>query len=243
MAMSEATPPALYLVPSLLGGKDPRAVLPEHTLSTMRNLRHFVVENAKSARAFLKLVGMPLALQELELRELNEHTAAADVTELLGPLVGGKPLGLISEAGCPAVADPGAPLIAAAHAKGLRVVPLVGPSSILLGLMASGLNGQAFHFHGYLPAKREARAEALRRLDEAAWRTGATQGFIETPYRNLAILEAIVTSCRKESYLCVAADLSLPTETVRTQTVAQWAHQAFAEYDRRPAVYFLGRRP
>lgn len=235
------TSPALYLIPCLLGGDDAAAALPPRTIAIARGLRHFVVENAKSARAFLKRLDMPLPLPELHLRELNEHTAPGRINDLLTPLTEGHSLGLISEAGCPAVADPGAHLVAAAHAAGWCVVPLVGPSAILLGLMASGLNGQSFSFHGYLPAKREPRLAALRRLDEAAWRTGATQGFIETPYRNLAMMAAIGEACRRETLVGVAADLSLPTEMVRTQSVAQWAAANLAALDRRPAVFFLGR--
>ncbi|CAG1009115.1 MAG: SAM-dependent methyltransferase [Burkholderiales bacterium] len=235
------TSPSLYLIPCLLGGDDVGAALPPRTIETTRSLRHFVVENAKSARAFLKRLDMPLPLAELYLRELNEHTAPDCIADLLAPLTEGHSLGLISEAGCPAVADPGAQLVAAAHAAGWHVAPLVGPSAILLGLMASGLNGQSFSFHGYLPAKPEPRLAALRRLDEAAWRTGATQGFIETPYRNLAMMAAIGEACRRETRVSVAADLSLPTEMVRTQSVAQWAAANIAALDRRPAVFFLGR--
>lgn len=239
--MNTATSPALFLIPSLLGGEEVATVLPAHTIEVTRGLRHFVVENAKSARAFLKQIGMPCPLAELSLSELNEHTPRASITALLTPLTRGQGLGLISEAGCPAVADPGANLIAAAHASGWHVVPLVGPSAILLGLMASGLNGQAFAFHGYLPAKREARLDALRRLDEDAWRSGITQGFIETPYRSLVMIETIVRACRKDSLLCVACDLTLPTEMVLTLSVSQWRNRDVAPLDRRPAVFFLGR--
>jgi 16S rRNA (cytidine1402-2'-O)-methyltransferase len=234
-------PGALYLIPTLLGGTDPTAVLPPRTLALTRELRRFVVENAKSARAFLKLVEMPLPLAELDLQELNEHTPEAAIAGLLAPALAGEPLGLLSEAGCPAVADPGARLIAIAHTRGLAVVPMVGPSSILLGLMASGLNGQAFVFHGYLPTKPPERIAALRRVEEAAWKNGATQGFIETPYRNVALLEALCATCRKETLLCVAADLTLDSESVRTKTIGAWTRESLTNYAKRPAIFFLGQ--
>ncbi len=231
----------IYLIPCDLGGEDLAAVLPESTLAQTRALRHFVVENAKAARGFLKRVGMPVALAELELKELSEHTPPAEIPALLEPALAGRAIGLISEAGCPAVADPGALLIAAAHAAELQVVPLVGPSSILLGLMASGLNGQSFVFHGYLPAKPAERNLALRAIDETAWKSGATQGFIETPYRNLAMIEALCANCRPQTQLCVAVDLTLATESIRSQPITAWKKANCSEYAKRPAVFFLGR--
>ena len=165
----------LYLVPNLLGIVPPEAVLPAHTIGVARGLRHFVAENAKAARAFLKTIGTSTAIQSISIEELNERSVAAQVESLLAPALAGYDLGLLSDAGCPAVADPGAKLVAAAHQSGIRVVPLVGPSSILLALMASGMNGQGFAFHGYLPAKSEPRIAALRRLDAAFYRNAVPQ--------------------------------------------------------------------
>ncbi len=239
--MAAAAPAPLYLIPTTLGGENLDSVLPLGTLTQIRLVRHFVVENARSARAFLKRVGMPLPLVELDVQEMNEHTPRGEIPRLLAPALNGSPLGLISEAGCPAIADPGALLVAAAHLQGLRVVPLVGPSAILMGLMASGLNGQSFVFHGYLPVKPQERIEALRRLDDAAWKTGATQVFIETPYRNVALLEALGAACRPQTQLCVAADLTLPSESICSLPVNAWKHRDCGAYAKRPAIFLLGR--
>jgi 16S rRNA (cytidine1402-2'-O)-methyltransferase len=230
----------LFLVPNLLGAVPPRNVLPAATLDAARSLRHFVAENAKVERAFLKTIEIPVAIQSLSIAELNEHTPDRAIDDLLGPALAGNDVGLLSDAGCPAVADPGAKLVAAAHRRGIRVRPLVGPSSVLLALMASGLNGQGFAFHGYLPVKSESRAAALRRLEASARQTGATQIFIETPYRNVAMLRAIVENCGKELRLVVAADLTLETEEVVALSVADWSARDPARYQDRPAIFLLG---
>ena len=230
-------PGTLYLIPVDLGGDDPRTALPPSTLVVLSGLRRFVVENAKSARRFLKSAGYPHPLREAAMATLDEHTAAAELPALLAPLLAGEDCGLLSEAGCPAVADPGAGLVRLAHARGVRVAPLIGPSAVLLALMASGLNGQRFEFHGYLPVAAGERARRLRALEDAA--AHATQVFIETPYRNGAILEAVLEHCRGETLLCVAADLTLPSETIETRPVAEWKKKRPA-LDRRPAVFLLG---
>jgi 16S rRNA (cytidine1402-2'-O)-methyltransferase len=224
--------PALYLVPAPLGG--PAAeVLPTAALDTVRTLRDFAVENAKSARAFLGTLGMPCAIRELSIQEITGDAAA-----LLAPLRAGRPLGVLSEAGCPAVADPGAALVAAAHAEGFRVIPLVGPSALLLALMASGLEGQRFAFCGYLPRDKQAREERIRALERRSRAGRETQIFIETPYRNEALLQALLECCDPASRLCVAADLTLPSEEITTRTVAQW-RRTRAAIGRRPAVFLL----
>jgi 16S rRNA (cytidine1402-2'-O)-methyltransferase len=211
-------------------------LLPEATRDVARGLRTFIVENAKSARRFLQAIGHPLPLREIEMHVLNEHTS--DVEPLLRLLVSGADCGLMSEAGCPAVADPGAALVRRAHAESIAVVPLVGPSSILLALMASGLDGQHFVFHGYLPADSAGRA---RRLEEIEAQAGsATQIFIETPYRNAALLRSILDGCRGDTLLCIAVDLTLPTASVATRAIAEWKKKP-PDLNRRPAVFLLAR--
>jgi len=212
----------LYLLPNLLGAVDPGSVLPARTIAVARRLRHFVVETPKAARAFVKSLPSDHALQDIAFAELNEHTPPQDVAALLAPALAGEDLALVSDAGCPGVADPGAPLVRAAHLAGIRVVPLVGPSALLLGLMASGMNGQDFAFHGYLPVRADARAAALRVLDGAVARTGATQLFIETPYRNDAVVDAVLAACRPRTRFCVAADLTLGSEQIVSRTIEQW---------------------
>jgi 16S rRNA (cytidine1402-2'-O)-methyltransferase len=224
--------PILYLIPAPLGGAATEA-LTVAGARTVRALRDFVVENAKSARAFLAELGMPCAMRELNILEIGE-----DPAPLLEPLRAGRALGVISEAGCPAVADPGAGLVAAAHRAGYRVVPLVGPSSLMLALMASGLEGQRFAFCGYLPREKQARAERIRALERRSRAERETQIFIETPYRNEALLAALLECCDPATRLCIAADLTLPTEDIATRVVAQWRRRP-ASIGRRPAVFLL----
>lgn len=216
----------LYLIPVPLGPVNPEACLPADTLAVARRLEYFVVERAKTARAHLKVMGHPLPLQSLHLAELNEHTPAGEIGALLAPLQAGHDLGLLSEAGCPAVADPGAALVMAAHRAGIPVVPLIGPSSILLALMASGLGGQRFAFHGYLPAKEPERGQKIRELEKAARRDRATQLFIETPYRSAALLDALVDALAPDTRVSVGADLSLPSQFVRTLAARSWRGQS-----------------
>jgi len=224
--------PALYLVPVPLGGRAAEA-LSTAAAQTVRSLRDFAVENAKSARAFLGALGMPCAIRELRIQEI-----AGDAAALLAPLRAGRSLGVLAEAGCPAVADPGAALVAAAHAEGFRVIPLVGPSAVTLALMASGLEGQRFAFCGYLPRDKQARADRIRALERRSRAENETQIFIETPYRNEALLTALLESCDAATRLCVAVDLTLPTEEITTRDVAQW-RRLQASIGRRPAVFLL----
>lgn len=229
----------LYLIPVPLGPSHPVDSLPPGVLTTVRPLKHFIVEQAKSARAFLKAAGTESALQELSLVELNEHTRSSDLHALLAPLRAGQDVGLLSEAGCPAVADPGADLVALAQRENIRVVPLIGPSSLLLSLMASGLNGQRFAFHGYLPAKDNDRRKTLGELEQESQKRHQTQLFIETPYRNQAMFDAILQTCRPSTRLCVATELTQPGESVRTLSIAQWKKETPPDLERRPTVFLL----
>jgi len=232
-------PGRLVLLPAMLADVDASCVLPEATLIAARSITHFVVENAKPARAFLKSAGHPGPLQSLAIVELGDQPSPARCSELLAPVRAGHDLGLMSDAGCPGIADPGALLVAAAHREGFTVVPLVGPSSLLLALMASGLNGQGFAFHGYLPVKPEPRAEALRRLEAQSLRSGHAQMFIETPYRNEAMLASVLANCRPETRVCIAADLTGPDESIATHTVLEWRRCDGSRYARRPAIFIL----
>jgi 16S rRNA (cytidine1402-2'-O)-methyltransferase len=220
----------LYAIPTPLGGAPGDALAPS-ALQTVATLKDFAVENAKSARAFLGEIGM-------QVRDLNIMEIGEDAKGLLEPLRAGRPLGLLSEAGCPAIADPGAALVEAAHREGFRVVPLVGPSSIALALMASGLEGQRFAFCGYLPREPLKRKMRIKELENRSLREHETEIFIETPYRNDVLLEALRESCRDATRLCVAADLTLPTESITLKTIAQWRRER-APIGRRPAVFLL----
>ena len=228
----------LYLIPSLLGPEGLPAAMPPQVLDTIRALTHFVAESAKSARQFLKQVGMPRPLAQLAIAELSEHTRTERIPELLVPLRGGHDVGLLSEAGCPSIADPGAELVAAAHREGLRVAPLVGPSSLLLALMGCGLNGQRFCFHGYLPVQRAAREQTIRQIESESAARGATQLFIEAPYRNNQLVAALLATLRPMTRLCLAVDLMQPTEAIATRTVQSWKANV-PNLDRRPTVFLL----
>ena len=245
-------PGTLYLIPNTLGPTEaaPHAlshILPDQVQDIASKLDYFVAENAKTARAFLKLVAIdhPLArpLQEIHIAELNVNTPAQALAALLAPLLEGRDAGLVSEAGVPAVADPGADLVRLAHQHGVPVRPLVGPSSLLLAVMASGLNGQSFAFNGYLPTDAGQRTKRIQQLEQRSRSEKQTQLLIETPYRNGAMLEALVASCQPGTLVCVATDLSLPTETVRTQTAAKWKAQLAAgkapDFHKKPTVFLF----
>lgn len=229
----------LFLLPAALSeDTPPEAVVPAAVLQRIRALRRFVVEDAKTARRWLAACAHPVPMRELAMAELNEHTAAKDVAGLLAPLREGRDVGLLSEAGMPAVADPGAALVAAAHAEGIAVVPLVGPSSLLLALMASGLEGQRFRFVGYLPADSAARRAALQELERQSARHRETQLFIETPYRNDALLADVLEACKATTRLAVAADLTAPTEWIRSAAVSDWRAEP-GKIGKRPAIFLL----
>jgi 16S rRNA (cytidine1402-2'-O)-methyltransferase len=233
----------LYLIPNALGEGDAgtlATVLPASVIARTASLGYFVGENAKSTRAFLKRVGVSRPIQEIEIRELNVNTPAAEIDRLLAPIVAGADGGLVSEAGCPAVADPGALLVRRAHERGVKVVPLVGPSSILLALMASGLDGQRFAFHGYLPVDAAERAKTLRELEQRSRKGRETQIFIETPYRNRALLDALVASCAPSTLITVAVDLTLESERIATHSASNWRKQVGAfDMHKRPAIFLM----
>lgn len=229
----------LVLVPNLLGIVPPENVLPARTIVLARGLAHFVVENAKPARQFLKSLAPDVPLRAIAIAEIGAEPTPERCVELLAPTRAGQDLGLLSDAGCPGVADPGALLVAAAHREGITVVPLVGPSSILLALMASGMNGQGFAFHGYLPIAPEARVATITRIESESQRTGYAQLFIETPYRNVALVQAVVATCKPTTRLCVAADLTLDTESVESLAIRDWRRRDVARYAKRPAMFVL----
>ena len=217
---------ALYLLPVTLGATPLDRVLPQHNIEIIKEIRHFIVEDVRSARRFLRQADAQFDIDGSTFFELNKHTSPNDIAGYLAPLAQGKPMGVISEAGCPAVADPGADVVAIAQRKGLKVVPLVGPSSIILSVMASGFNGQSFAFHGYLPIKPDERARKLKQLEQRVYSEDQTQLFIETPYRNGKMIEDIIKNCRPQTKLCIAANLTCDDEFARTRTVKDWRGKA-----------------
>ncbi|WP_184226688.1 SAM-dependent methyltransferase [Paraburkholderia youngii] len=232
----------LYLIPNTLGEGDASAlelVLPAPVRARAASLHYYIGENAKTTRAFLKKVGTKRPIQEIEIRELNVNTPGGEIDKLLAPLLSGTDAGLVSEAGCPAVADPGAILVRRAHERGVKVVPLVGPSSILLALMASGLNGQTFAFHGYLPVDAAERARRLRDLEQQSRKSKQTQIFIETPYRNRALLDTLLVTCAPSTLVCVAVDLTLPSEVIASRSVADWKKKPEIDLHKRPAIFLI----
>jgi 16S rRNA (cytidine1402-2'-O)-methyltransferase len=233
---------ALFLVPNALGPCDLASVLPAEVVHVAARLDYWIGENAKSTRAFLKRVDalVPLAkpLQQIEIVELDVSTPAAALPALLAPILGGRDGGLVSEAGCPAIADPGATLVKLAHRHALDVRPLVGPSSILLALMASGLDGQRFAFNGYLPTDGRERIDAIREAEQHSARLRQTQVFIETPYRNQALFAALVEHCRPGTTICIASDLTLATQSIASRTASAW-RGAQVDLQKRPTVFLL----
>lgn len=232
----------LYLIPCPISDETtPWEVLPTANKAVLDGLDYFIVENTRTARRFLSKAGIARPIDTLEFRELNEHTAAGrEVEELVAPLLAGRSAGVISEAGVPGVADPGALAVEACHRHGIRVVPLVGPSSIILALMASGLNGQSFAFNGYLPVKPPERAQAIRRLERRAHAEGQSQIFIETPYRNAKLLEQLLQVLAPATRLTVAADITAPGEYIATRTVEEWRRCRQPEIGKRPAIFIIG---
>jgi len=231
----------LYMIPCPIGDGELGDVLPARNLEVIRSLDYFIVENARTARRYLGRVGMGRPIAALEIAECNEHTRPEELAGLVAPLLAGRNGGFISEAGVPGVADPGAEVAALCHASGVRVVPLVGPSSILLALMASGQNGQSFAFNGYLPVKGPERVRAIRDLERRALHEGQSQLFIETPYRNMRMFDDLVSALGPHTRLTVAADITGPQEMIVTRTVAAWRTSARPEIDKRPAIFIIGR--
>ena len=246
-------PGILYLIPNTLGqtevaDTDPLAhIIPQEVQSITARLDYFVAENAKTTRAFLKLIGsrntLAKPIQEIRIAELNVNTEAKALPALLEPLLAGQDAGLISEAGVPAVADPGANLVRLAHARGIQVRPLVGPSSLLLAVMASGLSGQNFAFNGYLPIDAAARSKRIKQLEDRSRQEKQTQFFIETPYRNAGLLETLVNTCNPNTLISVATDLTLPSEAIKTQTAARWKTDLTSgktpDFHKKPTVFLL----
>lgn len=230
----------LYMVPCPIADGDTAGVLPAYNTEVLGRIDFFVVENLRTGRRFLSRIGIGRPIDTLEMAELNEHTPAADIERLIEPLLAGRDCAMISEAGCPGVADPGAALAALCHRHGIAVRPLVGPSSILLALMASGLNGQSFAFNGYLPVKPPERTAAIRRLERRARSEHQSQICIEAPYRNRQLLESIVAACAPDTLVTVAVDITAPTERIVTRTVAQWRKSMPDDLHKRPAIFIIG---
>ena len=230
---------ALYMIPVTLGDDRLSYVLPQEVMALARKLDHFVVENEKSARLFLSNLKTEKPVREINMQVLNEHTDAKDIPALLSPLLAGHDLGMLSEAGCPGIADPGAALAEAAHRKGIRVSPLVGPSSILLGLMASGFNGQQFTFLGYLPSDKNARITKLKEIEKRSQQRKETQIFIETPYRNQHMLEDILAHYGDATKLCVASNVSLENELIISKPIAEWKKMGPLDLHNQPTVFLI----
>ncbi|MEZ0245682.1 MAG: SAM-dependent methyltransferase [Methylophilaceae bacterium] len=229
----------LYLIPVTLGDDAISKALPPDVVSITQKLDTFIVENEKTARRFLGAIKTHKPVRELTMLTLNEHTTDKELPALLAPLLEGRNVGLMSEAGCPGIADPGAQLAALAHRKSIRVAPLVGPSSILLGLMASGLDGQRFTFLGYIPSDKAARVQKLREIELASRKNRETQIFIETPYRNQHLLEDILAHCSGDTRLCVACNVSLEAELIVTKRIADWKNTSLPDLHKKPTVFLL----
>ncbi|EMR03759.1 SAM-dependent methyltransferase [Cesiribacter andamanensis] len=231
----------LFLLPTPLADDTAAAVLPAQAMELFKSLRHYLCEEARTSRRFLSSLRLGLTIEELSIEELNKDTPDHQVPHLLQPLLDGHDMGILSEAGCPGVADPGARAVAQAHEKGIQVVPVVGPSSILLALMASGLDGQNFAFRGYLPVRNPERSHAIKSLEKGV-RSGQTQLFMETPYRNNPLLKDLMAHCQPETMLCVAANLTGADEFIQTRSIKQWKQQ-LPDLHKQPAIFILGNTP
>lgn len=232
--------PALYLIPVELGDTPQERVLPAYNREVILKIHHFIVEEVRSARRFLKRVDRDINIDELTFYPMGKHADAALFAKYLKPLENGESIGVISEAGCPAVADPGADVVAIAQRKGFRVVPLVGPSSMIMAVMASGLNGQSFAFHGYLPIDPADRMKRLKQLEERAVREHQTQLFIETPYRNAKLFATLCQTLRPQTRLCIAAGITTDDEWICTRTVADWRRATLPDLSKIPAIFLFG---
>lgn len=230
----------LFLLPMTLGTEEWQHVIPQEVRDLAVNTRYFAVENIKTARRYLRKLDREFPIDDSTFFILNKKTKPAELPAMIKPISEGHDVAIISEAGCPGVADPGADLVAFAHQKGVFVSPLTGPSSILLGLMGSGFSGQSFVFHGYLPRDRKQRIKTFKDYEKVATKTGQTQIFMETPYRNMNVLEDLLNECMDTTYLCIACDLTLPNERIQTLTVADWRKHAF-DLSKRPTMFLIGR--
>ena len=230
---------ALYLIPNTLGECETSNVLPAINIAIIRKIKHFIVEDVRTARRFLKKVDSNINIDELQFYTLNKHTSPNELSSYLDPLEKGFDMGVISEAGCPAIADPGAEVVKIAQTKNLKVVPLVGPSSILLGLMASGFNGQSFAFVGYLPIQGNERTQRIKQLEKRAKTENQSQIFIETPYRNQKLLSEILSTCQGNTKLCIACDITLESEYIKTKSINEWKKSALPDLNKRPSIFIL----
>jgi 16S rRNA (cytidine1402-2'-O)-methyltransferase len=212
---------SIYLIPVTLGGDDFQKVIPDKVLALTRRLRYFIVEDVRSARRFLRLIDKGFPIDDTVFLELNEHTGESDISDYLDPALKGSDIGIMSEAGLPGIADPGARVIALAHRKGITVIPLAGPSSIVLALISSGFNGQNFSFNGYLPVRPQEKTARIRELEKKA-REGYAQIFMETPYRSQKLFESLLDTCNNETMLCIASDITLPTEFIKSLKISEW---------------------
>lgn len=229
---------SLYLIPVTLGETEHRRVLPDYNREVVGRIHHFIVENVRTARRFLKKTDPAIVIDQLTFYELNKHTSPEEVTGYLAPLARGEDVGVISEAGCPAIADPGADVVAIAQRKGYPVVPLVGPSSILMSVMGSGFNGQSFAFHGYLPIDASERTNAIKRLEGRIYAENQTQLFIETPYRNNKLAEELIRTCRSSTKLCIASQITCEDEFIRTRPVKEWAGKV-PDLSKKPTIFLI----
>lgn len=229
---------ALYLLPVTLGDTPIESVLPAYNKEVILQIKHFIVEDVRSARRFLKKVDKDIDIDSLAFYTLNKHTSPEDISGYLKPLMTGQSMGVISEAGCPAVADPGADVVAIAQRKNLKVVPLVGPSSIILSVMASGFNGQSFAFYGYLPIEPGERIKTIKYLEQRIYSENQTQLFIETPYRNNKMMEDIIRNCRPQTKLCIAANITCEGEYIKTKTVKDWQGK-LPDLSKIPCIFLL----
>lgn len=231
---------ALYLIPTTLGETPAEKVIPEYNREIVLEIKDFIVESRKSAIRTLKLLNSKIDINSLNFLELNEHTDLKTIGKYLDPLEKQhKAMGIISDAGCPAVADPGAAVVEIAQRRKLKVIPLVGPSSIILSVMASGFNGQSFSFNGYLPVKPNERNSKLRQLENRAWNEDQTQLFIEAPYRNLKMLESICSVCRKTTRLCIACGITTENEFIQTHTIEEWKKMSVPQINKVPAIFLI----
>ena len=228
----------LYLIPTSLGDTDFDKILPANNTVIVSAIKHFIVEDVRTVRRFLKKANPAINIDELTFYTLNQHTSPEAISDFLKPLYDGYDVGVISEAGCPAIADPGADVVAIAQRCGFKVVPLVGPSSILLALMASGFNGQSFAFVGYLPIQPADRAKALKKLESRVYAESQSQLFIETPYRNMKMLDEIINTCRPDTKLCIAVDITLDSEFIQTKSLKDWKKQ-LPDLNKRPCIFIL----
>ncbi len=228
----------LYLIPNTLGGDDPENVIPAGVLDVLKELDHFIVENERNARRFLIRCGYKKSIDNIQFFLLNKHTKKNEIHGFLEPCIKGANMGVISEAGVPGIADPGAEVVAIAHKRKIKVIPLTGPSSVVLALMASGLNGQQFCFNGYLPVKPQERKDRIRQLEAETNKTGITQIFIETPYRNNVLFEALINTCRPETLLCIACDITLSGEYIKTMKIREWKKER-VDLNKRPCIFLF----